>query len=249
MELTQEALTLANARLLAEAADGYHPSVLRVDRLDARRVELVVTLGEGPLLAIEWGERHDENIPAFARGEHFIASYNKRPGAWNMDDPDTPKAVRDMTLRLCRSLAESPHPCSLSPPPKGTTEPLEPGEDDPELIDRIVKVVGERLASELGSDRLRNPENWTIDEVRSFRYWRLVADIRLTNGTKNLGFLLFPTDPTESVYARTQVHDVVYYSDDIAIAQHHDELYVRDHETIDRFVTWLSSWDHELKPQ
>lgn len=246
MELSNEALALANARLLAAATEDYTPSVLRVDRLDDHRVELIVTLGSGPFLAIEWGERLDDSVPAFVRGPHFIASYNKRPGAWNLDEEETPKGIRELTLQLCRNLAESTEACSLSAP-KGTTSVEEAVEVTPETIARIVEAVGTRLRKDLGSGRLENPENWRLDEARSFRYWRLVADIRLTNGEKNLGFLIFPTDPTESVYARTLHHDVVYYSDDIAIAQHHDELYSRDHDTIDRFVTWLASWDHELE--
>ena len=242
MELSEEALALANAILGAEATADYRPAVMRVDRIDEQRVELVVTLGSGPFLAIEWGERTSDRVPAYARGNHFIASYNRRPGAWDIESADTPPALRELTLRICKSLADAPAPCSLATT-INTTVPTEPIPDDPEHITRLVEQVSSHLAAALESGSFPNPEGWRIDEARSFRYWRLVADIRLTNGEKNLGFLLFPTDPTESVYARTANHDIVYYSDDIAIAQHHDELYIRDHDTIDRFVTWFSQLD------
>ena len=238
-------MALAHTALSSESTDSYQPRVLRAERIDARRVELIVTVGNGPYLALEWGERHDDAIPAFVRGTHFIASYNRRPGAWDIDAPDVPKDLRELTLRCCERLANAAGPCSLGPPPD-VAPPVGTTEEDPAAIARLVDAVGQRIRSDLETGIFLNPEGWHLDEARSFRYWRLVADIRLSSAERNLGFLIFPTDPTESVYARTAHHDIVYYSDDIAIAQHHAELYQRDHATIDRFVSWFSTWDHEL---
>jgi hypothetical protein len=248
MVLSKEALSVAEACLAAECGESTSLSIVRIDRLDAHRVELVIQHNDGPFLAIEWGEKTSEDLPAFARGEHYISSYNRRPGAWDLEKKDTPDSVRSLAFRICTGLANSHPKCSLgsslnSPP---STEPTP---DVPERIDAILEACRIRLAQDLGTERFANPEGWRVDEIRSFRYWRLVADIRLTSGERNLGFLVFPTDPVESVYARTLHHDIVYYSDDIAIAQHHDELYLRDHLTIDRFVAWFGSWDREIQAQ
>jgi len=244
MELQPEALALARRCLETTERSGVPLSLVRVERIDAHRVELVLSLREGSFVVVEWGENRDAETPAFARGDHFIASYNRRPGAWDLDDEGTPAEIRATVFGLCQRLAAIAPACSLEA--VAQSEAPTAREDDPAAIALLVREVAARLEADLGTDRFPNAEGWVVEEVRPFRYWRLVADVRLKSPERHLGFLIFPTDPTESVYGRTLRHDVVYYSDDLAVDDHHAELYRRDHRTIDRFVAWLASWDQSI---
>jgi hypothetical protein len=234
---------LAGAGLLG--ATQLATALARVERTDAKTLVLVfTTAGTDKHLLLEWVDHGGEEAPAFARGEHYAASYRRRPGEWDPDDALTPGPLREHLFAMCRTLAHlAPHhplgPTGAVGPPAAAR-----GADPAAVIDALVTELAAALARDLGSQPFANPEGWRVAHVRAFSFWRRVADLKLACADRTLSFIVFPTDPGEAVYARTARHDVVYYSDDLPKDRHAD-LYARDRATIDRFVAWLRRHDAE----
>lgn len=94
----------------------------------------------------------------------------------------------------------------------------------------------------LGGPGLANPEGWRVVDTRVFPRWVPVVELRLANDSRTLCFIVAPTDPAKPAFKRGPHHDIVYYSDDLAVAEH-DGLYARDREAIERIARWLVAWD------
>lgn len=94
----------------------------------------------------------------------------------------------------------------------------------------------------LGSPALANPEGWRVVDTRVFVRWVPVVELRLANDSRTLCFIVAPADPDKPAFKRGKRYDIVYYSDDLAVAEH-DALYARDREAIERIARWLVAWD------
>jgi hypothetical protein len=70
---------------------------------------------------------------------------------------------------------------------------------------------------------------------------------RLANDARTLCFILGPSDPAQPAFKRGRRFDVVYYSDDLAVADH-GSLYARDKDAIERIARWLVAWDQAAAP-
>lgn len=233
---------------------------LGASRRGPRTISLELSPRAGRRLVLEWTEHRGEDLPSFARGPRFTASYSHKPGAWDVDAPDTPEELRSLAFEACRALAAWEAEVSLAPvapppaaPPGAAREDAEDAEDggpapasdantsDEEArIDALVRELDEALRADLGSARFPGSQGWELVRARAFTFWRRVADIKLSQGDRTLSFIVFPTDPNERVYARTDRLDVVYYSDDLPPSRH-DELFERDAAMIDAFVAWISA--------
>jgi hypothetical protein len=241
MEISSDARQRLDACIQSVDSSVTNLRVVRVERLGDRLVEIVLANAWQRHVVIEWGEAGDLARPAFARGPHCVASYNRRPGAFDLDDALTPEPLRRVTQKLCEALAGLKEAVSLGPPARDRERTSTP--DSVEAIDALVDAIGVAVERDLGTAAFPNTEGWQVQEVRAFTYWRRVVDIRLGTGQKQLAFIVFPSDPQEKVYARTATLDVVYYSDDMDAKDHHGHLYERDSATIDTFVAWLNAWD------
>jgi hypothetical protein len=158
----QAATDLLNVRETAQAllqdAGVIEPSwrVQHVRRVDGRTVVLELGPDDGKGIALEWTEHEDQAVPAFIRGEIYAVGYRNAPSAWDVDDADTPEAVKQTAARACQALSDAPAIVRLCEP-EVTTEP--------ERRVRFDAVeVGQWLFERMGlGDELKN--GWRLTEV------------------------------------------------------------------------------------
>jgi hypothetical protein len=98
------------AQTLLQDAGVIEPSwrVQHVRRVDGRTVVLELGPDDGKGIALEWTEHQDQAVPAFVRGEVYSVGYRNAPSAWDVDDVDTPEAVKRAAARACQTLSEAP---------------------------------------------------------------------------------------------------------------------------------------------
>ncbi|MEZ4269250.1 MAG: hypothetical protein R3F39_23075 [Myxococcota bacterium] len=109
-------------------------------------------------------------------------------------------------------------------------------------LQRVAERLRRDFEGALGGPGLANPEGWLIVDTRVFPRWVPVVELRLTNGARTLCFIVAPADPEQPAFKRGARYDIVYYSDDLAVAEH-EGLYARDRESIERIARWLVAWD------
>lgn len=118
--------------------------------------------------------------------------------------------------------------------------------DTPPADDAPKHALAHRLRLDfeaaLGAGTLENPEGWRVLDTRVFQRWVPVVELRLHTDDRTLCFILAPSDPERPAFKRGPQHDIVYYSDDLAVAEH-SGLYARDKPSIERFARWLVAWD------
>ena len=189
--------------------------------------------GQGLGVGLEWSE---SDGPAYAKGPRYTASYRRGPGLVDLGEADAPEALRALALAACDALAALTEGPSLRV--EVATAPIADG--DP--IDALLAALPEAITQALGTDALPNREGWRLVEVREMARWVRVAEVALATDGRTLTMILTPTDPERPAFRRTQRHDIVYYSDDLAVSEH-DALYARDREMIEAFATWFTAWD------
>jgi len=112
--VSQPATDLLNVRATAESLlqeAGVMASswrVRHVRRVNGRTVVLEFGPDEGKVVALEWTEHEDEDVPAFLRGEVYAVGYRNAPSAWNIDAEDTPEDVKRAAAQACQALSEAP---------------------------------------------------------------------------------------------------------------------------------------------
>lgn len=187
----------------------------------------------GPGIGLEWSEGDG---PAYAKGPRYTASYRRGPGLVDLGQEDAPAELRTLALAACDALA------ALTEGPSLVIEaaPAPAAEGDP--IDRLLAALPGAIGQALGTDALPNPEGWALVGVVEMQRWTRVAEVRLAIDDRTLTMILTPTDPERPAFRRTSRHDLVYYSDDLAVDAH-DVLYERDRAMIDAFAAWFSAWD------
>ncbi|MDP6942699.1 MAG: hypothetical protein QF464_01000 [Myxococcota bacterium] len=191
--------------------------------------------GQGLGIGLEWSE---DDGPAYACGPRYSASYRRGPGLVDLGQEGAPAELKSLALAACDALAALTEGPSL----RIETAPVSLDGGDP--IDALLTALPSALGEALGTDALPNPEGWTLVGVREMARWTRVAEVQLATGERTLTMIVTPTDPERSAFRRTRRHDLVYYSDDLAVAEH-DALYARDRAMIDAFATWFSAWDDQ----
>jgi len=153
----------------------------------------------------------------------------------DLGEEDAPPDLRALALAACDALAaltEGPSLGLASVGPRGDGDP----------IDLLLAALPEAVGGALGTADLPNPEGWALVEVVEMARWTRVAEVRLATQDRTLTMIVTPTDPERPAFRRTAGHDLVYYSDDLAVGEH-DALYARDRAMIDAFATWFDAWD------
>ena len=82
--------------------------VQHVRRVTKRTVVLEVGPSEGKGIALEWTEHEGQDVPAFVRGDTYAVGYRNAPSAWDVDDLETPEAVKRAAEPAKRSLKRPP---------------------------------------------------------------------------------------------------------------------------------------------
>ena len=202
---------------------------------------VIATSADGRLFVFEWVQSAGGDRKVFIQGEACGASYVRRPGAVDVEKDGVTPEERSVVHDVCRQLAQAPENLAIALVPSASEGT---GQNDDATIDALTEAMREDLGNQLPALAEPWAREWHVEEIRSFRYWRYVTDIRLrASHGAHLGFLVFPNDPDEKVYARTRHLCVVYYSDDVAVEDHHATLYTRDGITIEGFVRWLAQWE------
>lgn len=83
---------------------------------------------DAPCVAIEWTEIGDDtDVRAFVRGPIFAVGYRRAPGAWDLDDADTPEDIKRAAVAACQALSAAPRVVTLredgAPTSDSTTGP------------------------------------------------------------------------------------------------------------------------------
>ena len=89
-------------------------SVRGLRRLDPRTVLLRIGPADGQVVALEWIDHGGDEVDSFVAGEAFAVSYRRAPGAWDLDDPETPVAIKRAAAAACQALALAARIVSLS---------------------------------------------------------------------------------------------------------------------------------------
>ncbi|MEC9071717.1 MAG: hypothetical protein VX938_05020, partial [Myxococcota bacterium] len=191
----------------------------------------------GPGIGLEWGSAGGDDVPAYKKGALYRSSYRRGPGLWDIDEAATPEEVRRRAMAGCAALA------GLSEGPELTLRVTESGgaerDEDLEGLANSLRIA---VSADLGTSRMPGSTGWSLDEVRLYQRWAPVVEVLLRGHGRTLGFIVCPTDEEHPAFRRTASYDLVYYSDDLAPSEH-DELYLRDRETIEGFSLWLRVWD------
>ena len=227
-------LTTAQATLLPILPTGWTLSEPRRRGPETVELQLHPPGAEGLGIGLEWSEGDG---PAYAKGPRYRASYRRGPGLVDLGEADAPEDLRALALSACDALAALTDGPSLR---VAVTAPPVLGGADP--IDALLAALPEAIEGALGTDALPNDEGWALVEVREMARWTRVAEGAFSTGERRLTMILTPTDPDRPAFRRTPRHDIVYYSDDLAVAEH-DALYARDREMIEAFATWFTAWD------
>ena len=188
---------------------------------------------EGLGIGLEWSEGEQK---AYAKGPRYNASYRRGPGLVDLGEPEAPEHLRTLALAACDALAALTEGPSLAM----ATAPSPAPDRDP--IDALLGALPEAIRAALGSADLPNPEGWELREVSEMMRWTRVAEVKFATKERALTMILTPSDPERPAFKRTARHDLIYYSDDLAVSEH-DALYARDATMIEAFATWFDAWD------
>jgi hypothetical protein len=184
----------------------------------------------------------DDTIPAFSRGERYQASYRNGPSLLDIDSPLTSQAVRETAHQLCRLLAAQRDGPLIDWTPGEQAKRYPAGT----AMETIAADLERALRKDWESKAIQNPEGWSIAAVRIFQRWVEVVEV-IFERTENerieqLAFILAPTDLARAAYRRSAQFDIVYYSDDLAVEDHHI-LFAKHQRTIERITGWFLRWD------
>ena len=181
---------------------------------DLRRLaerSLLVALGPaaGDGVLIEWHEpAEDESIPAFLIGERFSVAYRGGPGAWNIDDPQTPVAVKRATARSCQVLAALEAPISLVAHPEG-----DGGVPGAQADVQVVPFGAEEFARWLGAGLAVGDElvdGWRLTELYPFGPEELAVAFGRPDDEMQPRIKLRPRDDERPAARGTRSLDVSY---------------------------------------
>ncbi len=216
--------------------------------------EVVLAAGERDL-TLEWQDHGGaEGVRAWKLGPRFAASTRRGPGSWDVGEPDTPAEVLALAEAACDALAratEGPEQgAGSSNSTAGGVAALSFADPEPLPEDALERLAArlEAWMPELLEGRgdvagLAGHEGWSLLEVRLFPRWTTVVEILLeATDERTLGLILYPTDPDRPAFRRATHWDLIYYSDDLTVAEH-EGLYARDGASIERLCDALVALD------
>ncbi len=199
-----------------------------LERLEPDGVLLDLGPAEGRGVLLEWREHGGQSVPAFLRGPRYAVGYRDRPGAWSLDDGETPAEVKRASALVCQHLARAVEDLPLSSPPP---RPLEEREGLPfdarGLHTRLAPVLGE--TTEL-------VEGWRLDDAYDFGPEEVALGFVHPELEDSARLKVRPRDDDRPAAYRTEQLDVLYR---IPFGRPRSEDHARAHDHLARELSLL----------